>query len=239
MKPGTLVTLVLGTLAGLFGLVLLWQVSGLGGGIAPPQTVADSPVPPDRPSGLAEVQRLDSMKEYDLITQRPLFNEDRQPWVAPPEVVDGPGEGGKEPEIPEVKLDVRLTGVIISPQVKIALLADNATKQSMSVREGMPLEGPLAAWQVASISPREVSFRSSQNDSEAVVELDVDASTLGGNRRRAAAARPAGQNADGGQRDTGDAESAETRAEELRRKVAERRAQLRAEAQRRADENNN
>lgn len=241
MKPANAVTIGLGSLAGLFALILAWQLSGVGMGIDPAEPSLETAEPLPVAPGVAEVERLASLKEYDLILERPLFNEDRARWVPPPVVpVEGPEGNGKK-DIPDVKLDVRLTGVIISPDLKIALLADNTTKQSMSVREGMPLTGPLAAWEVATISPREVAFRSSQNNEEAIVELDVDASSLGGNRVRAQqAARAAADVSDNASGDDANGrEDAESRAEELRRKVAERRAQLRAEAQRRADDNNN
>ena len=242
MKPAAIVTATLGGLAVLLGGLLALQFTGVGSGIdgAEPPEPGVSMRPGPEPVAMAAQAGLKPYKEYDAITDRPLFNENREPWVPPPEVaIEDPDEN--ETDVEAVELDVRLTGVIISPAMRIALLSDNKSKQSMAVREGMPLEGPLGEWEVESIAPRRVDFRSSLTAKVAEVELSVNGAALAGGAP-APTRTAVNANTDSSEDISGDLreeQDAESRAEELRRKVAERRAQLRAEAARRAEENNN
>jgi hypothetical protein len=125
------------------------------------------------------------------------------------------------------------------------MVTDQASDETLVLREGMALAGEKSAWKVAQIRPRGVRFETDDGRSEDI-ELEVETTALKTgappSTRRAAATEAPGDQAE--QPQDGPAQSADAqaearaRAEEIRRRVAERRAQLRAEAERRARENN-
>ncbi len=186
-----------------------------------------------------EIGELD---RYAVITDRPVFFEDRQlPEIDTGEEVDE----GAETEVAVVEevpdLEARVAGIIITPDLRLAMIADPRGQDTVVLREGMALEGDLSAWKLEEIRARSVRFATDSGrsaDLELIVETDALASgapTRPPPNARQAAAEP-----------TADAETepvdneaqaaARARAEEIRRRVAERRAQLRAEAERRARE---
>ncbi|MGY6555348.1 MAG: hypothetical protein ACXIUM_12605, partial [Wenzhouxiangella sp.] len=141
--------------------------------------------------------------------------------------------------VPDLKASV--AGIIITPDMRMAMIRDQEANRTFVLREGMSLEGDQAAWRLDRIEPRTVSFVSVDGRS-AGLELEVNTRGL----TRPASARPAAAAApetDPAANDEIDVElseaaqgddAARARAEEIRRRVAERRAELRAEAERRA-----
>ncbi|WP_376697023.1 hypothetical protein [Wenzhouxiangella sp. EGI_FJ10305] len=186
---------------------------------------------------------LQEFSAYSAIVERPVFFSDRQLPV-----VDAPGETEEEmmveeePEAEEIEdLEAEIAGIVITPDMKLAMVSDKRAEKTFVLREGMSLEGEQAAWKLDVIQPRNVSFVSvdgRQTELELKVNTKGVASSNDGSRQReqASEGQPEGGQAaqEGAQREA--SEEARARAEEIRRRVAERRAQLRAEAERRAQQ---
>jgi len=197
---------------------------------------------------------LDERGAYAAITDRPVFFSDRSLPVVempdPDEEVSEPEEPEEEPD-PVEDLRAVVAGIVITPEMRMAMVRDEVVGQTLVLREGMSLEGEQAAWRLESIAPRRVNFVS-VDGRESGLELEVHTSGLtagspGTVRTPARAQRqpeeqppeePAAEveQADPSAETTAEsaAEDARARAEEVRRRVAERRAELRAEAERRA-----
>ncbi len=171
---------------------------------------------------------------YEPMLQRPLFNPDRKPVELPdPSGTAGqPGEAAQE--TPPQPLEVVLRGVILLPEHRIALLEDSKGKQKLRVREGEPLKGELGQWTLKALSPRSALFVQQGTGREEEVKLQVygkplPAASGGKTARNGNGKKKAGKT-------TGKSEKKKSASgldpEEIRRKVAERRARLRAEAAR-------
>lgn len=229
-----LLTTVLGGALILLGAVVVMQTMFMGranvDSIAPLNAESVGQAVVDRPdTGLLEVN------DYRVITEKPLFFANRR---LPAVMVDGE-EGEEEVEEPPMfadigELQVALTGIIIDPDVKIALVTDKVSNETLVMSEGMALEGEQANWSLDSLSQRNAKFVAADGR-EIELELEVYTDSLAASGIQTAASdgrsdnRRRGQRAEGTQAD----EEARARAEEVRRRVAERRAQLRAEAERR------
>jgi general secretion pathway protein N len=199
----------------------------------------------DRP--VADSPQLAELSSYDDIVERPVFFADRR---LPVIEVGGEDEAEPEPEpvVAEVEtppLEATVAGIIITPEMKLAMVTDKGNNETLVLREGMALAGKKSAWKVAQIRPRGVRFETDGGDSENV-ELEIETAGLEAGtppaQQRAAAVEQSEQRAEQAEAQAEaqtDAQAeARARAEEIRRRVAERRAQLRAEAERRARENN-
>ena len=238
MKPQRL--LFFGLLAGCGLLAAIWAalLTGVGLGVDPdPPRTAGGPA---ADAVASEDFALPGFETYADVMNRPLFNEDRRPIV---EVTEVPVEGGSDEEKPEVALNVTVTGIIITPDQKLAMVTNNVSKELLRLKEGMTLDGDQASWTLSSIQPRTLVFDGG-GQGTAEVKLETFTQALKGGappppRRTAAVAQTKQENngqAAAAQRapDTDDERAA--RAEEIRRRVAERRAELRAEADRRRAE---
>lgn len=194
---------------------------------------------------------LEDFGDYTAITGRPVFFSDRRLPVV--ELVEG-DDGVEEPAGPMEEeaveaLKAVLAGIIITPEMRLALVRDESANKTVTLREGMSLDGEQAAWRLDSIAPRTVSFVS-VDGRQSELELKVNtaglqagspgqvrtpasraASTGGGDSNEDLATEPEGRQPASAAED-----DARTRAEEVRRRVAERRAELRAEAERRAQQ---
>lgn len=201
------------------------RIAAAGDGSVPPVTVAEAD---------AGLQAYDY---YATITQRPLFFPDRRLPVLVQHVDSAAPEPEPEPEPDPIDpLKAVIAGVIITPETKLALVNDQEAGKVMIMREGMSLEGPQAAWRLTGIEERGVSFESADGQ-RSTLELTVYTESLvagdSGLPARSSAADREVSEADG-EASEADAEAARSRAEEIRERVAERRAELRAEAERRA-----
>ncbi|HEX7815997.1 hypothetical protein [Dyella sp.] len=114
-------TPVLGGVAAVFAVVLVVLISGLGRGVhwnrplpTPPlpDTSNDSKLPPPLP-----------LEHFAAVWQRPLFNPDRKPTV------HTSGEGSNLG-------DMELTGIILTPSMRVALLHSKDGDKDMRIREG-------------------------------------------------------------------------------------------------------
>ena len=187
---------------------------------------------------------LAAFEEYNEIFRRPVFFSDRRLPVLQsadfePESLELVQEDPDEEEpVPELKASV--AGIIITPDMRMAMIRDQEANRTLVLREGMSLEGEQAAWRLDRIEPRMVNFVAVDGRS-AGLELEVNTRGL----TRPASSRPAPTPVAAAEAPETEEEAAEpaqiddaarTRAEEIRRRVAERRAELRAEAERRAQQ---
>ena len=205
--------------------LLLWvgALLGMGGRIG----VAAASAGGDLPAAKAAVpDRIGPLNQYSDAAARPLFTEDRRPRSFLATVQEGEGQ-----DAASNKLDFLLTGVLISPQVRLAILQPPAGGDSQRVHEGKSPEG-AAGWRLVEVQPRRAIFEGAGG------QATLDLRTFG------SASNPAipGQ---GGKRDgdltqvapppppppppAGAGEQTEQqRIETIRKRIEARRAQLRA-----------
>lgn len=121
--------------------VFALTLSGLGARFSP------YPDDPGRAPELPNVQlvkggiRLGPITDYLEVGQRPLLTPDRRPGAV--------ADSGEEDSAP---LDASLTSVLISGDVKLAILQDNTGGGNRRVRLGELLEG--TSWRLQSLEPR-------------------------------------------------------------------------------------
>jgi hypothetical protein len=174
--------------------------------------------------------KIGSLNDYRNVDERPVFNESRSPEIV---VAENAAEDLTDQTI-EVKgaPEVRLTGVIITPGMKIASLTPVDTSQeSVMAHEGQSLAGEFVGWQVSVVNPRDVVLES--NDGQRLqLELQVHDVTI----KEPPKPKPVTQAAQTKQTEPGQAESGAdddqaplSRAEQIRQRIAERREELRRE----------
>lgn len=169
-------TLGLAGLCGLLVLAALVQLAGYGRGygwLPPDESV------PEELAGAIDRQpfSLPAATRFSEVSERPLFNDDRKPTpVAEADVVaEGP---------PPVPLNVTLTGVIVvrktesQPELRVAMVRDNARNETMSLKVGMPLGGDQSGWTLTRLEPRVAVFTNAA-DETAEVELQTAATPPG------------------------------------------------------------
>lgn len=224
---------------------LIFAVAGLSGLAGRYRLHPDDPgqVPTLPALDLSRAQSLlQPLENYTDIVERPLFNPDRRPVP----VEDAEGAGEEDAPIGEVSpLDILLTSVIITSTVKLAIVTDNRSGESQSVQVGDALAGEQAGWKLESLEPRKAVFAGPGGSSS--IDLRVF-DGAGGQAPTAAPVAPVAQ-AEGAhapaQEDAApaaetaedaaagnDTVSAEERATMIRRRIEERRRQMRAEAER-------
>lgn len=158
--------LTLGSVALLLAAVLIAQKFGLGDGyrLAPLDAGEGAPPPPSAPVRRAMV--LKPFSNYEMLLQRPLFNEDRKPTPIEEEV-------SETPQATVAALDAQLTGIILMPNTKLAMLRENASGKGLRVRLGSELDGALAGWKLVDLQPRKAVFEA-QGQGRQELELAVD-----------------------------------------------------------------
>ncbi len=163
------------------------------------------------------------MSSFQIINEKPVFNESRQPVVE--EVVEDDEEVDLTVAIKDAP-DVRLTGVIITPSMRIASLTPSDGKlESVMAHEGQPLTGEFAGWQVSSVSPRAVVLES-RDGQKLELELQVHDVKIKEPPKPVVAAKPAAAQGD---KAVGEDGQPLSRAEQIRQRIAERREELRRE----------
>lgn len=226
-------TMLLAAFAGWSLLVMAVVYAGLGGRYS---------LHPDDASRVPELPRLDLSRaqnplgapaEYAQVGERPLFNADRRPIPVPA----APGAADAAP-VAAAPLDVTLTSVILSGEMKIAILLDKKTNKTQSVKVGATLEGEQSGWKLIELASRKAVFEGPSGRSE--VELRVFDGSGGQAPTPVASSEPAPEGAV--QPDpnglAADPQSPESRAELIRKRIEERRRQMREEAERANKQNN-
>lgn len=180
-------------------------------------------------------RQIGTLADYQIVNEKPVFNESRIPVIDDEEPADEELPG--EIEVKDAP-DVRLTGVVITPGMKIASLtpADGNLKTVMA-HEGESLTGEFVGWQVTAVNPRTVVLESRDGQS---LEFDLQVHDTKIQEPVAPAVAPipaALSNAAGqGSEATGDDEPL-SRAEQIRQRIAERRAELRQEQEAQQSQN--
>lgn len=177
---------------------------------------------------LPELRPVAPIEAFAEITNRPVFNESRQPIIA----LDEEDEEGLDDEFALDDVDapeVELAGVIITPSLRMATLRAKGEEFSLVAFEGRPLEGNFGSWQISRIDPRAVTLSSADGE-ELELKLLVHKATIA-----APAKAPESGPGDGKNGDSNLARQSEdqplSRAEEIRQRIAERREELRAAAE--------
>lgn len=216
LKMQARLTVVLAAACCVFGLLalLFWLGVGTGYGFLAPDANASHKLP-----SVSTIEKqhfnMPEFAHFAEITQRPLLSEDRRP--IPPDAE----KSDDKPEAPPVPLQVQLTGVIITPNLKMALLKDKTNNKSVSLKEGMPLPGNQAAWLLVEIAPRKVVFK---NDKDETSDVELTVSKTSGppsKRIRSAPPEPPGAKP---------AENSNDADKSLRERIEARRKQLREQA---------
>ena len=199
---------------------LLWlgALLGMGGRVDQDAPVAAGalPVPAAAPP-----DRIGPLTQYASAAARPLFTQDRRPRSF---LATAP-ESGQDAAQTE-RLDFVLSGVLLSPQVRLAVLQPTTGGESQRVQVGQSPEG-AAGWRLVDLQPRRAIFEGP--DGQQV--LDLRSFGDAGVGKVAAAAADAVR--------TGapvplavpppesqDAQSNEARVDAIRRRIEARRAQL-------------
>ncbi len=209
---------------------------------------------PDDPARVPEVPALDLsrarsplqlVEAYAGIGERPLFNPDRRPL---PPAIDPKDATADEDAAPDEAspLDIAVTSVILTPTMKLAIVTDNRSGKSQLVRVGEALEGEQSGWHLQELEPRKAVFAGPGGSSS--VDLRVFDGAGGQAPAAAMAAGAAGQApvaptptnpslqpaaaAATAEQAKIEAMTPEQRSEMIRRRIEERRRQMREEAER-------
>jgi general secretion pathway protein N len=203
--------------------LLLWIAAllGMGGqvedaspaneGVALPQAKAAAP------------DRIGPLVQYAEAASRPLFTQDRRPRSF---MATGP-EGDTVAQ--SQSLDFILTGVLISPQVQLAVLQPSGGGEAQRVRVGKSPEG-AAGWRLVEVQPRRAIFEGGGGQSALDLRTFGDAAAPAATAVPAPATAPATTAAAPARADmAGEApQTQEARIEAIRKRIEARRAQLRA-----------
>lgn len=155
-------------LAGLCGWsVLLWigALLGMRGRIAGVEPLPAVALPQPRP---VTPDRIGPLVQYAEAAARPLFTQDRRPRGFLASAPEGEGDAAQSQT-----LDFILTGVLISPQVRLATLQPANGGEAQRVREGSSPEG-ASGWRLLEVQPRRVVFEGSGG------QVTLDLRTFGG-----------------------------------------------------------
>ena len=227
---------------------LLFAIAGLTGLGGRYRVHPDDParVPPLPALDLSQARSpLQPVEAYADIGERPLFNADRRPLPFDDAKADAGAEG--EPPPPAAPLDVVVTSIIMPPSLKLAIVTATRSGKSVSVKVGQVLDGEFAGWTLKVLQARKAVFSGPGGDVSADLRVfdgaggqapspsavTQVAESDGAPPGQAAGAAPAQQPAQGAE---GEAKTEtltpEQRSEMLRRRIEERRRQLREEAAR-------
>ena len=228
-------TWLLAAVAGWAVLVWVASLAGMGGAVAPVAGAAGSPLPVPKPP---VPDRIGPLAQYTEAAARPLFTLDRRPRSF---MATGPESEGATPA---QTLDFILTGVLISPQVRLAILQPAGGGDSQRVREGSAPEGAVG-WRLVQVDRRRAVFEGPDGQRtldmrtfgvagspvqavtggeppQQVQQVQDDGGQASDAARAAAAAAAAASEQPGGEA---------SRMDEIRRRIEARRAQLRAAGQ--------
>jgi len=172
------------------------------------------------------------LENYSVIVQRPLFNETRLPVV---EDLNAAEPAEEVLVADDTDLEVELSGVVITPTLRMATLKRTDGSKSLVAIEGKHLEGEFGSWQLSQVDSRKVTLVSGSGK-ELQLELQVhderiEPPKLPEKRTEKAVSSELAEQ--GGEAEQAQQESGEplSRADEIRQRIAERREQLRQQAE--------
>ncbi|MEZ5456508.1 MAG: hypothetical protein R3F04_10450 [Lysobacteraceae bacterium] len=211
-------------LAGLTGLGSRYQPLGDDASLAPPVPVLDLQ---------RATSQLDPVSAYAEIAERPLFNPDRRPMP-----VEQGAQDSAPVEAEAATFDVVLTSVLLRDDLGIAVVLHSSSGTSQSVKLGEELRGDLAGWKLVELAPRKAVFEGASGRKEASLRVfdgtggqaptAIEAPPAAEQPAPVAGAQPGAPPAAG----AAAADSPEARAELIRKRIEERRRQMREEAER-------
>lgn len=170
--------------------------------------------------------QVGSLSSYQVINEKPVFNESRTPVISATD--DALLADDATIEIKGAP-DVRLTGVVIAPGMKIASLTPaKGNQESIMAHEGQALTGEFVGWQVVSVNPRLVVLES-RDGQKLELELQVHDATIKEPPKPVEQTKPTRPGSGAGKRMAGDDDAPLSRAEQIRQRIAERREELRLE----------
>lgn len=212
--------------------LLLWLAAllGLGNAVAPtPSIAADTPLPQ---AAVASPDRIGPLAQYAEAAARPVFTSDRRPRSFLATGPDGDVAAGMQSQ----SLDFILTGVLISPQLRMAFLQPTGGGESVRVREGASPEG-ASGWRLVEVQPRRAVFAGGGGESSLDLRVFGDdglvvKNIMAGNN--ASAASDAANAAASAAQDAADAApipiSEASRIEAIRKRIEARRAQMQSKS---------
>ena len=161
------------------------------------------------------------LSEFKVIDEKPVFNESRLPVIVQ---LDASEPSQDDTVVVRDMPDVRLTGVIITPSMRIASLTPADNKQeSVMAHEGEPLTGPFVGWQVSTVNPRDVVLESLDGQ-QMELELQIHDTRINEPPKPEPPAKTGG-----GDKLAGEDGEPLSRAEQIRQRIAQRREELRRE----------
>lgn len=169
-------------------------------------------------------------EDYQVINERPIFSVTRQP-VALDDEEDGAVLVEETIAVKDAP-DVKLTGIFISPGLRIASLMPVQGEQiSVTAKEGESLIGDYVGWQISQVRPRHVVLES-KDGRTLKLELKVHDSVIEEPPKMGpSAADVALTNAGEDAVPVGEDGQPLSRAEQIRARIAERREELRRQQQ--------
>ena len=203
--------------------LLLWLAAllGMGGQVADAEPAAsDAALPQPRP---ATPDRIGPLAQYSEAAARPLFTQDRRPRSFLATAPEGDGAAQNQ------SLDFILTGVLISPQVQLAVVQPTGGGNPQRVRVGKSPEG-AAGWRLVEVQPRRAVFEG--GGGQTTLELrtfgasDADREAIA---RAAPGARPPPAASDAAPTPATSPQNEQQRIEAIRKRIEARRAQIRAQ----------
>jgi general secretion pathway protein N len=228
--------LALGAVAALLAVFGIAQRAGIGSGYALAPAVEQTEPTPSLAGLDREQVKLRPYVDYGEMLARPIFNESRAPEIQETAAVD-PNAPAAQP------LNVQLAGIILTGAVKLAMVTDPGNGETQRVKLGMPLEGAQSAWTLVELKPRAAVF---DGAGLGRTELELSVDTKGAvttvpppTPAPSAALPPATPALTSNTPVPADPNAAPAaNADEIRRRIEERRRQLREEAQRMLDQQN-
>jgi len=178
-----------------------------------------------------ELAESEPLEAFAVISERPLFSENRQP-----ELLAEAGEGDED-ELEDQPVDapeVELAGVVITPTLRMATLRLKDAGESLVAFEGQPLEGNYGSWHVSRVAPREVVLSSGAGE-EVQLALQIHDAQIAPPPKPEP--RAGSQAAETAAAEAGEEDRPLSRAEEIRRRIEERREELRRAAEEQSGDN--
>ena len=220
-----LLSIALAALCGLLLLLALAMQFGFGRGYAWLPVDAESGSVASAAAIDRSAFKLPPEDRFAATQARPLFNADRKPTPDTPNQTDTPPP-------PQVPLNIALTGIILTPQLRLAMVHDKLKNRDVALKEGMPMDGDQGGWVLTKINERSAIFRETSGD-EVEVELSTAVASQSPNPR--VGARPNMPRVGPHPPVAGPAPNPQAQA--LQRRIEERREQMRAEAERLREQN--